>query len=500
MLIRIFFACNNIVAQGTVTQERFAGLGSIVENVGADGFAKNLAHLRPAKWSNHSGFHDQVLAACELPAFSGHRTGVCQDDVQSQLTFCKDVVRYRTCVPAHQPTWDIWDATKKDDLLGSLYKKFVERRLAKEASLTAKEYVEMHYLANPECMAAYKHVLCWYNFPKCGDNNVSLPLCRRSCERYYEACNYEPSTIDGLHDACRASTTERTGLFETGINGTDQRLGEDTAVCESTKAEAALIPDEAPPPDWYTTWWGITPLVCLGIAVCFSIYYLLMAYGFRVYIAWAIWRTVTYPHRLWKRLPVLTGRTIVGALALTLLALLAYGAFRRAAPKSLGGDEGGYDRFKESRDQTAKDREALVGENGAGYRGFQNRTQSLLSCQKWTEQVPHQHQMLELYPQAGLGDHNFCRNPTPGRMETIWCFTTDPNKPYEVCHPIMEFKPPPATHEIDTYQPLQPKAVKQLIAGCTCTGGAARAHPRPLVRGATAAVALASAGALLAMR
>jgi len=50
--------------------------------------------------------------------------------------------------------------------------------------------------------------------------------------------------------------------------------------------------------------------------------------------------------------------------------------------------------------------------NGQDYHGCQDRTRDGLTCQKWSEQYPHSHSFIvDWYPDAHLGDHNFCRNP-----------------------------------------------------------------------------------------
>ncbi|XP_072180924.1 plasminogen-like [Diadema setosum] len=65
------------------------------------------------------------------------------------------------------------------------------------------------------------------------------------------------------------------------------------------------------------------------------------------------------------------------------------------------------------------------------YRGYVNETVNGRTCQKWTSQTPWDHTQLQDYPNVGLGDHNFCRNPD--RSDWAWCYTTDPSVRYEYC-------------------------------------------------------------------
>ena len=47
------------------------------------------------------------------------------------------------------------------------------------------------------------------------------------------------------------------------------------------------------------------------------------------------------------------------------------------------------------------------------YRGDINRDTRGRECQKWTSQIPHSHGYTpDSYPNDGLGDHNFCRDPS----------------------------------------------------------------------------------------
>merc|ERR1719238_2125928 len=78
-------------------------------------------------------------------------------------------------------------------------------------------------------------------------------------------------------------------------------------------------------------------------------------------------------------------------------------------------------------------RETLTG-NGQDYIGCQYQTDAGRVCQKWSEQMPQEHSYLpDWFPEAHLGDHNFCRNPDGD--STIWCFTVDPTMRWDYCTP-----------------------------------------------------------------
>uniref|UniRef100_A0A7N8YM71 Hepatocyte growth factor n=1 Tax=Mastacembelus armatus TaxID=205130 RepID=A0A7N8YM71_9TELE len=70
--------------------------------------------------------------------------------------------------------------------------------------------------------------------------------------------------------------------------------------------------------------------------------------------------------------------------------------------------------------------------NGEEYRGPMDHTESGKECERWDLDEPHKHLYHpKRYPEKGLDD-NYCRNPD-GRHRP-WCFTTDPNTPWEYCN------------------------------------------------------------------
>ncbi|XP_072017679.1 uncharacterized protein [Amphiura filiformis] len=69
---------------------------------------------------------------------------------------------------------------------------------------------------------------------------------------------------------------------------------------------------------------------------------------------------------------------------------------------------------------------------GRDYRGSVNQTIQGKECQSWTAQYPHEHTRTPAnYPDTGLGEHNYCRNPD--HSIGPWCYTTDPETRWAYC-------------------------------------------------------------------
>ena len=67
------------------------------------------------------------------------------------------------------------------------------------------------------------------------------------------------------------------------------------------------------------------------------------------------------------------------------------------------------------------------------YRGFLNVTKKGYECQKWTEQTPNAHTRTpDRYPDAGLGDHNYCRNPD-SRSGGAYCYVNSAETNRDYC-------------------------------------------------------------------
>ena len=102
--------------------------------------------------------------------------------------------------------------------------------------------------------------------------------------------------------------------------------------------------------------------------------------------------------------------------------------------------------------------ECYMRADGVDYRGTISHTASGKVCQRWSEQTPNAHTRThEKYPLAGVGGHNFCRNPD-GAPEP-WCYTTEENGPRsEKCNvgPPQESCPPPPPPPPPRHAPRPP--------------------------------------------
>jgi len=76
-----------------------------------------------------------------------------------------------------------------------------------------------------------------------------------------------------------------------------------------------------------------------------------------------------------------------------------------------------------------------TGKKKMDYTGTYSLTTSGRTCQAWTEQKPFKHSYsknAKNFPEGSVAAaKNFCRNPSNSGY--LWCYTTDPNKRWEVC-------------------------------------------------------------------
>ncbi|KAG2468018.1 PLMN protein, partial [Polypterus senegalus] len=80
--------------------------------------------------------------------------------------------------------------------------------------------------------------------------------------------------------------------------------------------------------------------------------------------------------------------------------------------------------------------------NGVDYRGTMSKTASGKTCQPWASTTPHKPNLPDKYL-----EENYCRNPD-GEPRP-WCFTTNPNKRWELCAlPRCTSKPPEIISEV----------------------------------------------------
>ena len=142
---------------------------------------------------------DSEYPSCTLPFGSRQEDmGVCvpKEYYADQMTFCAEFVNYRTCVPPLQPLWSDWNVKMKDEVLEAEFKKTVDERIRQEMKKDqAGNYIPVKFAQNMDCIEAFKKALCWANFPSCGEDGTSFPVCRQACEHFMTACKYSDFSL-----------------------------------------------------------------------------------------------------------------------------------------------------------------------------------------------------------------------------------------------------------------------------------------------------------------
>ena len=75
-------------------------------------------------------------------------------------------------------------------------------------------------------------------------------------------------------------------------------------------------------------------------------------------------------------------------------------------------------------------------DKGTLYKGIKKITKSGRVCQRWDSQIPHAHPAypMDNFPDATLLEAaNYCRNPDMKLGVGPWCYTNDPDLPWESC-------------------------------------------------------------------
>ena len=181
-------------------------------------------------------FFIERLALVSSCYIQGYDSGICALketlEAQNQLRFCGDIVyKYDACIPRPHEYFTSHNLKTKDRWIQNTFNAIVQERKRHEMNQTLQELGENEYgpkydpetgdrtefggdkverrfwngnyrdpngerfAANgngaplSDCELAYKHYMCYLNFPRCDSENKSLVLCRSVCENYVRACH-----------------------------------------------------------------------------------------------------------------------------------------------------------------------------------------------------------------------------------------------------------------------------------------------------------------------
>ena len=102
----------------------------------------------------------------------GNDSGDCltREEILGSVSFCKDYIPSRVCVPYVQDLWEKdFSISSKDSIVEMIYIKNMQEKLIFEYETNTDNMSLSH---NRNCYLAYKKFLCRWNFPLCTSRRV----------------------------------------------------------------------------------------------------------------------------------------------------------------------------------------------------------------------------------------------------------------------------------------------------------------------------------------
>lgn len=145
---------------------------------------------------------------------NGTEGGPCEDgEGEHCMSFCGKYIAnyYPPCVPNVESIdadrnfpdgrWKSFNVKTKDRWIEQETIRIIEERIAIETNKTARKLgidefgnkgkTKRRFHKNRACQEAYRKYMCWINFPRCDDDEESLPMCQSVCLNFFRTCGYE---------------------------------------------------------------------------------------------------------------------------------------------------------------------------------------------------------------------------------------------------------------------------------------------------------------------
>ena len=143
----------------------------------------------------------------------------CRDDAEC-IPFCgKYVATYPLCLPRVDNVAP--DQNFPKGRFGESFNTLTKDMWIEETALATIASNPELFSTNADCQDSYKRYICYLNYPRCDDNENSLPLCSSVCENFVAACGLDNYKEFCTNDAAgtSVSTDGATSPITTGFPG-----------------------------------------------------------------------------------------------------------------------------------------------------------------------------------------------------------------------------------------------------------------------------------------